>query len=251
MRVRSFGWGLLITIVGLVVGGMVTSLVLAQNKDQAGAGDLEQLKAAFLKFKDSIVTIEEHLSTVSMTAPPVGSVVAYAGPIDEEHPLKGSWMVCDGRPVSKVDYPELFAAIGTTYGQGTDSGGAKVAQRDFNLPNYEGYFLRGADTAKSLDKGPRSAGGLIGSREDFASALPTKPFTTDLQGQHTHSLNFETSASRNVSNATTRNTVANPSVGGPLPSTVPAGQHQHTVTGGGDSETRPVNVSVNWIIRVK
>ena len=29
------------------------------------------------------------------------------------------------------------------------------------------------------------------------------------------------------------------------------GYHTHTITGGGDSETRPVNISVNYIIRAK
>lgn len=249
MGLRSVFRGLLLSAT-IIAGSVVVSALLAQdNQGGATSKGLDELKLAFSQFKESIVRSEETISSVSMTAPPVGGVVAYAGTIDLEHPLKPSWMFCDGRPLSKTEYPELFAAIGTNYGVGADSAGVKVAQRDFNLPNYQGYFLRGADLTKSVDKGPRSAGGGVGGREEFATALPTKSFTTDLQGQHTHTVNFETGASRNT--GTTRNTVANPSVGGALPSTGPAGQHQHTITGGGDQETRPVNISVNWIIRVK
>jgi microcystin-dependent protein len=252
MGLGSFSRWLLLSAT-IIVGSVVVSALLAQdNQGGATSRGLDELKLAFSQFKESIVKIEETVSTVSTTAPPVGGVVAYAGTIDQDHPLKSSWMLCNGRPLSKTDYPELFAAIGTNYGAGIDSTGLKLPQRDFNLPNYQGYFLRGTDPTKSVDKGPRSAGEVVGSHEDFATTLPTKPFTTDLQGQHTHTLNFETSASRNWGPGNmVKNTVANPSVGGALPSTGPAGQHQHTVTGGGDQETRPVNISVNWIIRVK
>lgn len=44
------------------------------------------------------------------------------------------WLVPDGRLVSKFDYPELFAQIGTTYGTGD---GATT----FNLPDLRGVGL--------------------------------------------------------------------------------------------------------------
>lgn len=234
----------------IVVAGIIVSGLLAQDKNQAGANGLDELKLAFSKFKESMVQLQEEISTVSMTAPPIGGVVAYAGPIDQDHPLKGSWMICDGRPLSKTDYPELFAAIGTFYGTGMDSTGTKMAQRDFNLPNYQGYFLRGVDPIKAIDKGPRSVGGAVGSRQDFATALPVTPFRTAQDGAHEHALDLEMNAGR--SDGGVRNTVANPYVGSsPHKGTAHDGTHQHTVVSGGDPETRPVNISVNWIIRVK
>jgi hypothetical protein len=251
MGVRSL-WKWLLVSACVVISCLIVSGLLAQDKNQTattGSG-LDELKLAFSKFKESIVGIRENISTVSMTAPPVGGVVAYAGAIDQDHALRGSWMVCDGRPLSKTDYPELFAAIGTNYGAGTDSSGAKVAQRDFNLPNYQGYFLRGVDPTKSIDKGPRSLGGGIGSREDFATALPKEPFRTATDGAHQHALDLEIRAGRQ--DGRVGNTVANPyQPGGPHKTTANDGAHQHTVTLGGDAETRPVNMNVNWIIRVK
>lgn len=46
------------------------------------------------------------------------------------------WVVCDGRAVSRTTLAALFAAIGTYYGVGDGS-------TTFNVPNYQGYFLRG------------------------------------------------------------------------------------------------------------
>lgn len=45
-------------------------------------------------------------------------------------------LACDGSAVSRTTYPELFAAIGTTWGAGDGS-------TTFNIPDLRGYFLRG------------------------------------------------------------------------------------------------------------
>lgn len=41
------------------------------------------------------------------------------------------WLICDGSAVSRTDYARLFAAIGTTYGDGDGN-------TTFNLPNLDG-----------------------------------------------------------------------------------------------------------------
>lgn len=48
-------------------------------------------------------------------------------------------LLCDGSAVLRTDYPELFAAIGTTYGAGNGS-------TTFNVPDLRGVFPRGAGT---------------------------------------------------------------------------------------------------------
>lgn len=53
---------------------------------------------------------------------PVGSVV-----IITSSTIPDGWLLCDGRPVLRGDYPELFAMTGTTYGSGDGS-------TTFNLP---------------------------------------------------------------------------------------------------------------------
>ena len=43
------------------------------------------------------------------------------------------WLICDGSAVSRTDYARLFAAIGTTYGEGDGNS-------TFNLPNKNTEF---------------------------------------------------------------------------------------------------------------
>ena len=45
---------------------------------------------------------------------PVGTVVAYAGPIST---IPAGWLVCDGRRVSRTQSGSLFVAIGTSLGK--------------------------------------------------------------------------------------------------------------------------------------
>lgn len=66
---------------------------------------------------------------------PAGAVFAFAGNID----VPGC-LICNGASVSRSVYWRLFNAIGTTYGVGDGS-------TTFNLPNIEGRFIQGSDTA--------------------------------------------------------------------------------------------------------
>ena len=46
------------------------------------------------------------------------------------------YILCDGQAVSRTDYSELFAVLGTNFGSGDGS-------TTFNVPDYRGCFLRG------------------------------------------------------------------------------------------------------------
>jgi len=50
--------------------------------------------------------------------------------------VPANWLVCAGQAVSRATYAALFAAIGTTWGTGDGSS-------SFNVPNFQGTFLRG------------------------------------------------------------------------------------------------------------
>ena len=65
---------------------------------------------------------------------PVGSIQAYGGTSDP-----AGWLICDGREVSRQDYADLFAVIGTSFGAGDGS-------TTFNIPDLRGQFLRGVDS---------------------------------------------------------------------------------------------------------
>ena len=63
---------------------------------------------------------------------PVGSVFWLAAQTAPE-----GYLICDGSAVSRTEYADLFAAIGTTFGTGDGS-------TTFALPNLQAAFIRGA-----------------------------------------------------------------------------------------------------------
>lgn len=68
---------------------------------------------------------------------PIGSVIAFAGPVPT------GWLECDGRAIDGDEYPALFAAIGTAWGDGSSCRFGTTG--DACLPDLRGQFLRGAD----------------------------------------------------------------------------------------------------------
>lgn len=65
---------------------------------------------------------------------PIGSITAYG---NETAPA--NWLICDGSAVSRTAYADLFAVIGTKYGEGDGS-------TTFNLPNLKGRVPVGLDS---------------------------------------------------------------------------------------------------------
>jgi microcystin-dependent protein len=70
---------------------------------------------------------------------PVGSVITYGGST-----APTGWLLCNGAAVSRtITYADLFAVIGTTFGEGDGS-------TTFNVPDLGGIFVRGAGTSTKL-----------------------------------------------------------------------------------------------------
>jgi hypothetical protein len=82
---------------------------------------------------------------------PIGTVLAYAGNVNESQLTQrygGVWMICDGRALNSHQYPELWDAIGTGHGGGYDpdvTAPVRVQGMDFNIPDLRGRFVRGAN----------------------------------------------------------------------------------------------------------
>ena len=81
---------------------------------------------------------------------------------------KGRWLFCDGREISRTDYPELFEAIGTTYGEGNGT-------TTFNIPDRRGYFGRCLDAGAEVDY---QSDREIGSKQGDAIRNITGSFET-------------------------------------------------------------------------
>lgn len=69
---------------------------------------------------------------------PVGTVLWSANPA-----VPSGYLLCNGAAVGRATYPELFAAIGTTYGSGNMS-------TTFNLPNLIDKFAQGSAVAGTV-----------------------------------------------------------------------------------------------------
>ena len=102
----------------------------------------------------SVVGTVSILATAKATGDslPVGTIIAWGG---QSSSVPANWMLCNGKALSKTSYPELFAAIGTSWG----GSGSK-----FNLPDLRGRFLRGDDARTGRDpdakkRAPCSPGG--------------------------------------------------------------------------------------------
>jgi microcystin-dependent protein len=97
-----------------------------------------------------------------MTAIATGSVISFAGDPGRLATMEAlGWIKCDGRALSRADYPELYLAIGTTYGGNGNP--------NFNLPDMRGYFQRGVDdgAGRDPDRGGRvqqGSGTAVGDR---------------------------------------------------------------------------------------
>jgi microcystin-dependent protein len=162
------------------------------------------------------------------------------------------WLLCDGRALKSIDYPELFAAIGTLWGNGSSGSGAGGGT-DFNLPDLRGEFIRGAE-----------AGANAGAQQAGSTALPAVPFavSSNTAGGHFHTIR---SGSVTTWFATSGNDgrllgISNGWYSGP-PTNLwrytqnfsASGAHTHTVPPleGGDSETRPRNVAMPYYIKFR
>ncbi len=166
-------------------------------------------------------------AAVQSVVPP-GTVVAYAGATAPD-----GWLLCDGRAVPRPTYAPLFAAISSTYGNGDGS-------TTFNLPDFRGRFLRGADLGVGRDPG-RTLGSV----------------QADMVGRHGHSISDPGHGHEIHSYVPGSSTTAEAvqyvhNVLGPANTTGGAVLTNVTGISVNDStgaETRPVNSAVNYLIK--
>lgn len=138
------------------------------------------------------------------------------------------------------------------------------------VPDLRGAFLRMAGTNAS---NPAWQGGSLGGYEEDTTRIPRNTaLTTGSAGAHTHSLGWydqeaagmvQQYGAFNAANPSPQvghmNKIEDPGDGGnsaegsanELEMAVSTdGQHTHTITGGGDRETRPKTYSINYFIKI-
>lgn len=124
-------------VVNAITAGSITPD--RNNKAQLAASIAAQDKAVY----DSIIPLIEKLqaSLAKTEIVPTG-MIAFFGSTSAPN---SNWLICDGRAVSRTAYADLFAAIGTTYGEGNGS-------TTFNLPYLIDRTVWGGSTGVGTAK---------------------------------------------------------------------------------------------------
>lgn len=158
-----------------------------------------------------------------------------AGTADPDVPLthleSQGWMLCDGRYLPVDAYPELFAVLGTLYGEGTN-----FQQPTFRLPDYRGLFLRGVDAGAGQDPDVKNRKAADGKN---ATSTGIGSLQCDALQEHTHDYQAVQLATPAQTGSAGAKTASAQATGKP---NAPARL---------SSETRPKNISVNYVIRYR
>jgi microcystin-dependent protein len=179
----------------------------------------------------------------------VGGITAFGGST-----APSGWLLCDGSEVSRTQYAELFAVVGTNWGAGNGT-------NTFNLPDLRGQFLRGADNGAGIDPDAESrflfySGGNEGDQVGSFQGHAFQTHAHDINDPgHQHDVVHDgyqvspgsglfTIASGNGPYGTVDDTrTAKTGI------TIQAQEATGNLAQPSASETRPVNAAVNYIIK--
>lgn len=159
---------------------------------------------------------------------PVGTILAHAGTVDEEHRLPATWLVCRGQEIGASEYGELAGVLGSSWG--------KASPGKVKLPDLRGLFLRGIN----LESGQNPDGVQVGKIQE------------DMLASHDHDVNDPGHVHPGVVRSSG---IAKSGTDGggnhDWNASTGSGKTNITIAPRGGKETRPKNASVTWIIRVK
>lgn len=172
--------------------------------------------------------LRSRLDESSLLTTPVGSVLPYAGSM----PPQG-WRIANGDKLSRFDYAELFAVVGEAYTSEASERGSEI----FRIPDLRGVFVRGLDVEQKRDLGDGVR--ILGSFQADSTRMPRTPFSlADKPNDQGLALYGGTAQGQH-------------GTGGHYNPANTVRVIDRLIIVGGDKETRPVNVALNYIIRVK
>lgn len=166
---------------------------------------------------------------------PVGAIVSYFGGTPSALAGEG-WLQCDGSPLPRDAWPDLFAAIGTAFGN--------TSEDDFCLPDLRGAFLRTVDAGAGRDPTARSrtasgpggtgqVGDAIGSLQEGSTTQPLGERAFVVTGQLSFGGNRTHDGCSDASRIKYRD------------------DGQEVAIEGGDAETRPINLFAYYLIKAR
>jgi hypothetical protein len=187
---------------------------------------------------------------------PVGTIWAYMGDgTDLDDLAMGGWYLCRGQAISSLS--EL------TTDEKNELEGLFTRSNKPNptsLPDLRGMFLRGADESSGNDpnRSTRTGGDNVGSYQDDNFREHNHSGLSDWAGNHDHDLytvndDYNASGGSNYPTQQKFSAAGYDSVGDKIwtNATEFTGNHRHGISWDGGNETRPKNVSVNYIIKCR
>lgn len=147
---------------------------------------------------------------------PPGTIVAFGGVRAPD-----GWLLCDGRRVSKNDYSRLWSAVESTWGPADEA--------TFTVPDLRGMFLRGAGPDRAIGSFQDCAIQKHGHKMMFFQRFMPKDL---IHKDGTLVLNLPNGSEHKKS-------VTEPF----------EPDYVNSIEPSGDSETRPKNMAVNYIIK--
>ncbi len=228
---------------------LINTTQLGTENLQAGAVDdtiLASSSVSTAKVQSAAITLAKLAADVTAFLIPTGAEIGFGGTV-----APTGWLMCDGSAVSRATYSALFGVIGTKHGSGDTT-------TTFNVPDWRGRFIRGADNGagRDVDAAGRTAmavggttGDAVGSIQGHASQTHTHTVTDP---GHTHSYTVATAnddagtdGAGVVGLATTGSTTGSNTTGITLVNHAATGTHAQASA----NETRPVNAATNFIIK--
>ena len=212
---------------GTITGGKIGSDTINAGNIAANAVGSSEIASGAVtaeQFASGSVTLAALAEALQQQLMPVGSVMPYAGDT-----APAGWLLCDGASVNQSTHPALYALVGKRFGQGSS------ATTTFRTPDLRGRFIRGRNdgatgTHRDVNASTRTAMNTGGATGDKIGSMQL-----DLFKAHVHVM----------TNSINSWDKGNDSSNGKHE--VNFGNRNSNSTGG--SETRPVNVSMNYIIK--
>lgn len=137
---------------------------LEDDKSRMGQG--EDIQAA-----QATADLAQATADLALAQPPIGSINMWGGTTD---PADGTWLICDGRTLAKVDYPELFSIYSSTW----NTGGEGVDE--FRIPDFRSRSPVGAGQGAGLSNRSLSSTFGVENHTLLTSEMPVHNHTATL-----------------------------------------------------------------------
>jgi microcystin-dependent protein len=148
-----------------IVAGCLEQLTASYNFEQFGTATPSQTSDAFRIMADDFALPGDRSCRV------IGEIIPYAGNTSPN----ANWLLCDGGPLLRNSYPDLFAVIGTNYGASDSS--------HFNLPDLRSRVALGIGTGPGLST---YALGDAGGQEAHTLTAAEMPSHSHTDAGHVH-----------------------------------------------------------------